>query len=347
LAGDKRKAEETYRKLVKNEATRFVGVRGIIKQKLANGDKETALRLAEKAFALKPKHEDTQDLLLKLQAEKEDWAGARQTLGAKLKYGNLPRDVHKRRDAVLALSEAKQIFAKNQKIEAREEAILANRLSPDLIPAAVMAAHSYLEKKQKKHATRLLKKAWAVQPHPDLAAAFAMIEPNETPGERLKRFSFLTKNHKNNSETKMLMAELYIAAEQFPQARRVLGNLVDTDPTTRSITLMAAIERGEGSNDAIVQGWLTKMLTAPRGPQWLCEKCQNIHSEWTPTCKNCGAFDTLEWKRPSASDVIMPKGSEMLPLLVNRELENNNAANALGNTDDTSSKAAESHQKII
>ena len=143
------------------------------------------------------------------------------------------------------------------------------------------------------------------------------------------------------------MAELYIAAEQFPQARRVLGNLVDTDPTTRSITLMAAIERGEGSNDAIVQGWLTKMLTAPRGPQWLCEKCQNIHSEWTPTCKNCGAFDTLEWKRPSESDVIMPKGSEMLPLLVNRELENNNAANALGNTDDISSKAAESHQKII
>ena len=344
LAGNKRKAEETYRKLLKNEATRFVGVRGIIKQKLANGDKETALKLAEKAFALKPKHEDTQDLLLKLQAEKEDWAGARQTLNAKLKYGNLPRDIHKRRDAVLALSEAKQIFAKNQKIEAREEAILANRLSPDLIPAAVMAAHSYLEKNQKKHATRLLKKAWTVQPHPDLAAAFAMIEPNETPGERLKRFSFLTKSHKDNPETKMLMAELYIAAEQFPQARRVLGNLVDIDPTTRSITLMAAIERGEGSNDAVVQGWLTKTLTAPRGPQWICEKCQNIHSEWTPTCENCNAFDTLEWKRPSASDVIMPKGSEMLPLLVNKKPDNENLVTAVDNTNIIDAETGNNHQ---
>jgi HemY protein len=329
---------------LKNEATRFVGVRGIIKQKLANGDKETALKLAEKAFALKPKHEDTQDLLLKLQAEKEDWAGARQTLNAKLKYGNLPRDIHKRRDAVLALSEAKQIFAKNQKIEAREEAILANRLSPDLIPAAVMAAHSYLEKNQKKHATRLLKKAWTVQPHPDLAAAFAMIEPNETPSERLKRFSFLTKSHKDNPETKMLMAELYIAAEQFPQARRVLGNLVDIDPTTRSITLMAAIERGEGSNDAVVQGWLTKTLTAPRGPQWICEKCQNIHSEWTPTCENCSAFDTLEWKRPSASDVIMPKGSEMLPLLVNKKPDNENLVTAVDNTNIIDAETGNNHQ---
>jgi len=245
---------------------------------------------------------------------------------------------------VLALSEAKQIFAKNQKIEAREEAILANRLSPDLIPAAVMAAHSYLEKNQKKHATRLLKKAWAVQPHPDLAAAFAMIEPNETPGERLKRFSFLTKSHKDNPETKMLMAELYIAAEQFPQARRVLDNLVDTDPTTRSITLMAAIERGEGSNDAVVQGWLTKTLTAPRGPQWICEKCQNIHSEWTPTCENCSAFDTLEWKRPSASDVIMPKGSEMLPLLVNKKPDNENLVTTVDNTNIIDAETGNNHQ---
>ena len=75
LAGDRKKAEETYRKLVENEATRFVGVRGIMKQKLADGDTETALKLAEKAFALKPKHEDTQDVLLRLQADKADWKG--------------------------------------------------------------------------------------------------------------------------------------------------------------------------------------------------------------------------------------------------------------------------------
>jgi len=50
MAGDRRKAEETYRKLVTNERTRFVGVRGIMKQKLAEGDTETALKLAEKAL---------------------------------------------------------------------------------------------------------------------------------------------------------------------------------------------------------------------------------------------------------------------------------------------------------
>ena len=73
-----KKAEETYRKLVEVDATRFVGVRGILKQKLASGDTAMALKLAEKAFALKPKHEDTQDVLLKLQAQSKDWNGARE-----------------------------------------------------------------------------------------------------------------------------------------------------------------------------------------------------------------------------------------------------------------------------
>ena len=316
MAGDRRKAEETYKKLVASDATRFVGVRGILKQKLADGDTDTALKLAEKAFALKPKHEETQDLLLNLQAQKEDWAGARATLSAKLKHGSLPRDVHKRRDAVLALSEARDILSDESSIETQEKAIEANRLSPDLIPAAVMAARSYIKQGKPKLATRLLKKAWETQTHPDLAAAFAEIEPNETPSQRIKRFTVLTKAVPADPETKMLLAELNIANEDFPEARRALGDLAETDPTARSVTLMAAIERGEGAADAVVRGWLARALTVSRGPQWICDNCQHIHVVWGPICENCNSFDTLSWKRPPMSEVAMPGGAQMLPLIV-------------------------------
>jgi HemY protein len=316
MTGDTRKAEETYRKLIENEETRFVGVRGIMKQKLAAGDTQTALQLAEKAFALKPKHEDTGDVLLRLQAETHDWAGARKTLNTKLRNGQLPRDVHKRRDAVLALSEAKDIMDDDSSIEKRETAIEANRLSPDLIPAAVMAAHGYIAQGKPRYATRLLKKAWDARPHPDLAAAFAAIVPNETPAARLKRFGALTRLKTDNPETKMLLAELYIANEDFPAARRALDNLVETDPDARSVTLMAAVERGEGASDTVVKGWLARALAVPRGPQWICDNCQHIHAEWKPICENCSSFDTLEWKRPPLSEVAMPAGVQMLPLIV-------------------------------
>lgn len=327
MAGDRRKAEETYKKLVTNDATRFVGVRGIMKQKLADGDTDTALKLAEKAFALKPKHEETQDVLLRLQAQTEDWSGARKTLNAKLKHGNLPRDVHKRRDAVLALSEAKDILADDSSIEVQEKAIEANKLSPDLIPAAVMAAKSYVDQGRPKLAVRLLKKSWEAQPHPDLAAAFAAIAPDETPAERVKRFTALTRIKPDHAETKMLLSELHIANEDFPEARRALGNLAETHPDARSVTLMAAIEKGEGASDAVVRGWLAKALTVARGPQWICDNCQHIHTEWAPFCGNCESFDTLAWKTPPMSETAMPGGVQMLPLIV-------------GSLEDNSGKAA-------
>lgn len=322
MAGDRRKATETYRKLISDDATRFVGVRGIMKQKLADGDTETARKLAEKAFQLKPKHEETQDVLLKLQAQAGDWAGARGTLTAKLKSGTLPRDVYTRREAVLALSQARALTDESASMETQEKAIEANRLSPDLVPAAAMAARSYIARGKIRNATRLLRKAWDAQPHPDLAHAFAEIAPDETPPERIKRFAALTKVHPDHVETRLLLAELHIVAEDFPEARRVLGNLaMSGDADARALTLMAAIERGEGGSDSVVQGWLTRALAAPRGPQWVCDNCHHIHSEWRPVCESCQSFDTLSWTAPPSSEIASSIGAHMLPLIVKREEE--------------------------
>ncbi len=314
--GDTARATSAYKAMLHNPKSRYVAIVGLMNQRLADGDTDTALKLAEKAFAMKPRNRDIQDVLLKLQAEHKDWKGARATLGAKLKAGELPRDVYRRRDAVLALQEAAGVMDESATIEAREAAIEANRLSPDLIPAAVMAARSFGLKGEKRAATRVIKKAWEAQPHPDLAAAFAEIEPEETPDRRIRRFRDLAALKPDADETKMMMAELHIAAEDFPAARQALGDLATTHPTARSIALMAAIERGEGSDDAVVRGWLARALTSPRGPQWCCDKCQAIHAHWAPICDNCGGFDTLSWREPTETSGSSATGAELLPILV-------------------------------
>ena len=301
MAGDRTKAEEVYKRLLSDERTRFVGVRGIMKQKIAAGETELALKLAEKAFALKPRHEETQDVLLRLQAEQHDWKGARKTLSTKLKHGALPRNVHRRRDAVLALGEARDIVDDSKSIDAREAAIEANRLSPDLVPAAVMAARAYIERDQRRYATRLLKKAWGASPHPDLATAFSEIEPDETPEARLKRFGALTRQNPGHVETRLLLAELNVAAADFAAARKALGDLPQTDPNTRVLALLAAIERGEGAPESTVRALLTRALGAPRGPQWVCDNCQTVAGDWEPVCSNCGAFDSLSWREPPSA----------------------------------------------
>jgi HemY protein len=315
MAGDTKKAVEAYKRLLGNQNTRFVGVRGILKQKLSEGDKETALQLAEKALALRPKHEEVQDTLLQLQAQAEDWAGARKTLSAKLKSGSLPRDVFRRRDAVLALSASQAIVDQEATVEQREQAIEANRLSPDLVPAAAMAARAYLEQGKKRNAVKVLKKAWEAQPHPDLAHVFAEVEPDETPEQRVKRFEQLARLKPQDDETRLVMAELNIVAEDFPEARRALGDLVERAPDARALTLMAAIEKGEGADNAVTQAWLARALSAPRGPQWVCSNCNHIHADWAPVCEHCTSFDTLSWQRPETPELASATGVHMLPLI--------------------------------
>lgn len=304
LAGDTQKATKYYKSLLENDRTRFVGVHGLMKQKLSEGDTDTALKLAEKAFALRPQHDNTLDTLFKLQTDKGQWDGARKTVTAKVRANALPRDVGKRREAVLALADARSLLDAGNIAAGKEAAIHANRLSPDLVPAAQLAAEMHILDGNKRAATRVLKRAWPVRPHPDIAAAFAEIEPDESPAQRQKRFNTLIRMAPDHPESRMLQAELALAAEDFPAARRALGKLTDEEPTARSLAIMAAIAKGEGADEKVVRAWLAKALNASRGPQWICSNCANIHSTWAPKCGNCDGFDTLEWRTPPAGDAL-------------------------------------------
>lgn len=317
VAGDSARAQEIYRELLDDQRTRFVGVRGLMRQKLAQGETTTALLLAQKAYALKPGHREVQDTLLELQTREHDWKGARAILKEKRRQGDLPKDVHIRRDAVLALQEASEVLARENSISAREAAISAAKASPDLIPAAVLAARSYVAQKDLRNASRILEKTWSVRPHPDLAAAYADIAPDESSAARLRRFDSLIRQNPAHEQSRLLRAELLLAAEDFPGARRALGDLAEKHPTVRTLSIMAAIERGEGADDAVVRGWLARALTASRGEQWVCDKCHNVMAAWSPVCDSCGGFDTLTWREPQQdSAAASTGGAEMLPLLI-------------------------------
>ena len=311
--GDRQTAKATYKKLLKDPKTRFVGTYGLLQQHLQDGDTEVALKLAEHAFALKPRHGETQDVLLKLQAGREDWRGVRTTLTAKLKHGSLPKDVHKRRDAVFALSQSRDLRAEGKLDEAQIYAVEANRLAPGLVSAALLSAEGHREQKNVKQASRILRAAWQLAPHPDLAAGFAALAPDEASAARLKRFGQFTKGTESHPETKMLMAELYVAMADFDAARQALGDLAKTDPTMRALTILAAIERGDGADDQSVRRLLTQAISAQRDPQWICDNCGHVHHDWEPVCLNCEAIDSIAWKRPPMSEAVSP---DMLPLIV-------------------------------
>ena len=326
--GDRKQANTAYRNMLENDKTRFVGLRGILKQKLEDGDNETALKLAEKAFALRPRHEEIQDILLRLQCEAGDWPGARTTLSAKVKARKLPRDVFRRRHAVLMLAEAERMILSGQREDGNKVALKANRELPDSVPAAVLAARIQADRGSKRTAVRIIRKAWDIEPHPDLAAAFASFEPDEAPEQRVQRFRKLLARHPDHPESKMVKAELLLAAEDFPGARNAMGDLAVEKPTVRALAIMAAIERGEGAEDNIVRGWLARALGASRGPQWVCDACRARYPVWLPVCKDCSALDSISWKEVSNVKKVHSSSLGILPLILPLESEEVNEPQA-------------------
>ena len=314
-AGDHQQAEEQFKAMLSDGRTRFVGIHGLMRQRLAKGETETALKLAERAYAIRPRHEGLLSTLFTLQTEQAKWDGARRTLAAQVKASALPRDVANRRDAMLTLASAQEGIAADDTGPAGDAALEAHRLTPGHVPASVTAARVHLHRGSPRAAQRTLVKTWKIAPHPDLAAAFAALMPDETATTRRKRFEAILKIHPDHAETKMLRAELAIADEDFPAARRAMGDLATTTPTTRALAIMAAVERGEGADDKVVRGWLAKALTAPQGPQWVCTNCRTTHAEWHATCSNCDAFDTIDWLELPQSAVSRTDSAAMLPVI--------------------------------
>lgn len=315
-AGDKA-AETAYLKaLARTDRTKAIGVKGLMAQAVEEGDDERARLLAQRAFALRPKDGEVMDALFNLQTGAGDWAEARRTLAAEVRTGALPREVGARRDAVLALAEARAALEAGDKTRARDAALEANRRAPALAPAAAAAARALVETKAEAKAEKVLKKAWKTSPHPDLAAAFAAIHPEEEMEARRRRFAGLIAENPGHPESRMLEAELALAAEDFPAANKALGDLAETMPTTRTLAIKAAVEKGMGAEEQEVRAWLAKALSAPRGERWTCEACGTVHDEWAPVCDGCRGVDTLAWIQPKGAGETAEVGPALLPLVM-------------------------------
>ena len=116
-------------------------------------------------------------------------------------------------------------------------------------------------------------------PHPELAAAFAAIEPDESPEARRKRFATLIAAQPRTTRRAGCSRRSWRWPPRTSRRRaRRSATSPRPQPTTRSLALMAAIERGQGAPDAVVRGWLAKALGASRGPQWICGNCSHVHA---------------------------------------------------------------------
>lgn len=327
LEGDDHAAAGYFRQMIATPETEFLGLRGLFIQAKRAGDRDEALKIARRAFKLRPNTPWAAQAVFEIEAAEENWKAALDVLDAELASKLVDRESARRRRAVLLTAQAQEaeVAARMQPGDAGRKAFgrtyrLASEalsLAPYFPPAMGLAVRAAAATGRTRKAMKLVQDGWAHEPHPDLASAWLEMVEGESAYDRLTRAYELEKLTPDHVESRILVARAAIGARDWQAARKALapftGPGAEEAPTRRVCELMAEIEEGEFGNRGSSRGWLTRALHAPDDPQWVGEAYRS--PRWSPINPVTGEFDALSWATPAirlpASG--MPGGAEGAP----------------------------------
>lgn len=313
LKGDEAAARRYFTAMLERKETAFLGTRGLIVQSLKNGEEGVALQLTEQARRLRPKAGWVLRCLYELQARAGHWPEAEVALAEAVKRKAIDADTARHHRAVIAYAQGRA--ATNQGTDALAAAARAHGLDPALVPAALWYAELLHSAGKQRRARQAIEQAWRAAPHPDLAAAYAGLYPDETALARLKRCEELTSHNPEHPESRLALARASLAARLWGEARRHVEAAAGgggPDPANlppRLCRLMAEIEEAQHGDAIATAAWLKRAAASGKAdPAFICAACGAATPSWSPLCPQCRGFDTLEWRnaRDSGSIIVRP-----------------------------------------
>ncbi len=299
LEGDGEGQRAAYRAMLEHSETEFLGLRGLFMLAMRSDDKEEALSLASRAHVLKPRALWAANALFDLKSARGAWQDAKQVLDDLARAKLIDPDLARRRRAVLLAAEALEADRSGDGEQGLTLALDALKLSPALVPAAVLAARKLAASGKLWRAQDVIEAAWTQTPHPDLAFVYGALKPGEDRIARAQRLTGLAHLNREHFESRMLEAEEALNLKEWAEARRLLAPLAHGFSSARVCALMAEIEEGERGDATAAHAWLSRAARAPRDAEWRCSNCGASALEWAPVCGACGGFDTLSWSGPS------------------------------------------------
>jgi len=299
LNGDELAAERFFTTMLEDPEMEFLGLRGLLNQAVKRGDDATALELARRAQALKPKSEWLAEALFDLEARAGTWLAAGDALSHMSKLTSSSKGESRHRQAVVALGESFDAEKNGDPVKALKFAEKAVSLDTSLTAAAIRLSNVYLDRGNTRKAQGVIEKAWGLMAHPDLVELYFRACKV---GDALGKVSALEKllSFKPNAvEGHIAMAEAALEAQLWGQARTHLGAAMEAGRLTRKVfTLMAELEDQDRGDKDQVRHWLARAATAAADPLWVCASCGHVEPKWSAHCPKCRTFDQMSWDTP-------------------------------------------------
>ncbi len=301
LAGDRTRAMAEYRAMLDHRETEMLALRGLIEDCADLLGAEEVLALAERAAARQPKARWALEALFRAQTGLHRWAEAEKTLEKLARLGFMAADEAATRRAALLTARAMAAEESGHDKEALQLAATAAKLQPELAAAVVLQIRLLGKAGKKSRAERLAEQFWARQPVRAVAVAYLALDADEGASARLKRVRKLVKANPEHRESRRLLAEAALAAEEYDLARQQLELAGIGDAAAEQaldgdfFRLMAELEERERGDALMARKWLMKAAQAPQPSRWRCRECGSDYDDWQPLCDRCGALASITW----------------------------------------------------
>jgi HemY protein len=300
LAGDREAAERVFEAMAGRSDTKALGLHGLFIEAQRRNDAAGARAYAEEAARIAPALGWAGTAVLEARCRDGDWAAALVLLEQQRRM--LDKASYRRQRAVLLTARALAV-EDSDRDAAKEFVLEANKLAPDLVPAAALAGRLLAEGGHLRKANRIIDSAWRANPHPELAQAYAELRSGESARDRLKRIEAGARRVPGHIEGALAVARAALEAQEFAKARSELSPYLDR-PTKRICVLMARLERAERNDEGRAREWMARALNAPPDPQWTADGY--VSDRWLPVSPVSGRIDAFVWRVPLTGAIAAP-----------------------------------------
>ncbi|KAB2727576.1 heme biosynthesis protein HemY [Brucella intermedia] len=295
LEGRTEDARKGFEAMVDDPETRLLGLRGLYIEAQRVGARDAARHYAAEAAAQAPQLEWASSAVMGQLCAEGDWDAALKLVDARKQALSHSKDVVKKERAALLTAKAMAVVDVDH-AQARTLALEANKLAPDLVPAAVVAARALFSDGDIRKGSKILEAAWKRFPHPDIASTYVYARSGDTAQDRLKRAKYLVSLRSNNAEGSLALARAAYEAGDYRLARDNAEQVLRASPRESAYLLLADIEEAETGDQGKVREWLARAVKAPRDPAWTADGY--VSEQWSPVSPVTGRLNSFEWKVP-------------------------------------------------
>lgn len=291
-------AQGVFRLLADSKDGKLLGLRGLLRQAIAERDWTKAAALAQQAEAAHPGAAWLIDERRRLALETGQWREAMRLSG--------PARNHEADPGAQAALGVAAAAAETDPSAALRIAKQAWDADPALGPAALAYAERLRAAGKERIALDVLRKTWAAAPQPGLAEAY--IDPQPDKLARMRAAEELAAANPTHPDTNIMLARtaldtgLVSRARRYAEAARSAG--LDGQRLYVLLADLAEVERDpDGAQDALRQ-----IPTASPDPAWQCANCATVHTAWHPVCDACGTPGRIRWTSMEGSHAAASPG---------------------------------------